>query len=299
MIRVHKDLDNPPEILLGKSCKEKIKKAVKKKEGKKYTGHHYGHEQVKQRLKEDIYHHKCAYCESTIEHAAALQVEHYRPKDGLKVEKSGDKKHRGYYWLGCEWSNLLLACPKCNGKGAKGTRFPISGKRVYDGTPFDKTGSIKSFNRSRLRADRSPLSAEKPLLLNPEMDKPGDHLTFDRWGQIKGKTKRGKRTIGICKLDRDLLFKQRKNVADNILSDIRAVVEGVELGLYSFNDDTFRFFLNNIFKKIEATGQPEKEYALWGWFMYNEFEKCFVQKLRPEFRDPVRDAFLKYNGAKL
>ncbi|MCP4150291.1 MAG: hypothetical protein GY757_21260 [bacterium] len=172
MIKVNKDYDNPPEKLEASGCKRKIKRAVERKDGDKYNGNHYRHKDVKKILLEKIYRHKCSYCESYSEHVATLQVEHYRPRNGLQPQQTGDEKHNGYYWLGCEWSNLLLGCPKCNGAGAKGVRFPITGTRVYDDTPFDDTGSIDSFDRSRFHADKSPLIDEEPLLLNPEIDEP-------------------------------------------------------------------------------------------------------------------------------
>lgn len=294
MIRVHKDFDDPPEVLLRAGCKKKIKRAVDDKNGKKYSGHHYKHPQVLKRLKEDIYHHKCSYCESKIEHAAALQVEHYRPKDGLKTESPGDKNHHGYYWLGCEWSNLLLACPKCNGRGAKGTRFPISGARVFHDTPFDDAGAVKSFDRTRLKADSRALRREKPLLLNPEIDTPEDHLTFDHLGEIKGATKRGRTTIDICKLNRDLLYKERQKAVNELLEDINTLILVFMEGESGLNAGEFKTLLEKIFDKLTLRGQPDEEYALWGRFMFKEFEDCFVGRLRAAFRAPIRDAFRRY-----
>ena len=131
MIKVDKDYDAVPSALNRPKCKQKIQKAVIQKSGKVYDGYYYrmAYDALKR-----LYYGKCAYCESKIEHATSLQVEHYRPKNGVQE----DVKHYGYYWLGCEWSNLLLACPNCNGKGAKGIKFPIEGIRVYDGSPFSE-----------------------------------------------------------------------------------------------------------------------------------------------------------------
>jgi uncharacterized protein (TIGR02646 family) len=153
VIKVAKSYEKPPAALLSGNCTQQIKEAVEKKSGDKYSTNYYRHEEVLTRLKENIYHGKCAYCESKSEHVAPLQVEHFRPKGGLKKEKTGDENHKGYYWLGNEWSNLLLSCSKCNGQNAKGNRFPISGVRVYDDSPFDSNGN---FDRQRLIPTKPP-----------------------------------------------------------------------------------------------------------------------------------------------
>ena len=47
-------------------------------------------------------HGKCAFCESRITHIAYGDVEHFRPKAGVRQEP-GDKLQRpGYYWLAYE-----------------------------------------------------------------------------------------------------------------------------------------------------------------------------------------------------
>ncbi len=86
MIPVKKDYHKPPAILLKENCKEKIRQAVIGEKGDIDTTY-YKHPHVRKILEEDIYHGKCCYCESEIDHAATLQVEHYRPKKGLNPEK--------------------------------------------------------------------------------------------------------------------------------------------------------------------------------------------------------------------
>jgi uncharacterized protein (TIGR02646 family) len=292
LIKVHKNFQDPPAALLSKKCIEQIKEAIEKKDGGKYSTTYYRHNEVLKRLKEDIYHGKCAYCESKSEHVAALEVEHFRPKNGLKKEKPGDEKHKGYYWLGNEWSNLLLSCPKCNGKGAKGTRFPISGKRVYDDSPFDANGEIDSFDRTLLIAVNSPLIDEKPLLLNPEYDDPKDHLAFDHLGQILGITKEGKATINICKLDRDELYVRRQEVVDDFVNNIKRLVYG--LGIRKINIEGFRFLLEGEFNEILKRAKPGAEYSLWGRFIFKNFKFCILDRIDPVFHDVIREMFDQY-----
>lgn len=65
----------------------------------------YGDPEVRACLLE-LFHYKCAYCESRIE---KCEVEHYRPKG--RVDGSA---HPGYYWLAYEWENLYPSCESCN-----------------------------------------------------------------------------------------------------------------------------------------------------------------------------------------
>lgn len=142
----------------------------------------YKHDSVKARLIE-MFHRKCAYCESFYYATSAMEVEHYRPKEAV----FGDATHEGYWWLGVTWDNLLPSCIYCNQrrtqilpKGAvgqvglledagrfthersvttgKGTHFPVLGPRVTDSA--------------------GDYSKELPLLLNPCKDQPQDHLGY-------------------------------------------------------------------------------------------------------------------------
>lgn len=290
MIKVHKDYDNPPDKLLCKGCLEQIKHAVDIKEGKEYSNHYYRDKDVLEKL-ETIYHKKCAYCESNPQPSGKLQVEHYRPKAGLK-SKNPNESHNGYYWLGNEWSNLLLSCENCNGQDAKGNHFPIAGKRVSDGSPFDAAGNIDSFNRTRLKADSSPLIEEQPLLLNPELDNPENHLKFDLSGQLIGITPRGEATIKICGLNRDLLYERRRAIINECVEKINklayAFTEGKEIPL---DGPTFKTLLKDIFNKIQSRQKSNAEYSFLGRYMFTEFESCLISQLPPIIQEGVRELF--------
>jgi uncharacterized protein (TIGR02646 family) len=119
--------------------------------------------------------HKCCYCDSrTIpDHN---DVEHYRP-------------FARYWWLAWSWDNLLFACAACNRSGGKLDAFPLEG------------GSIP------LDFPDPPPGGERPLLLNPTVDDPRQHIEFRplppaRWAPF-GTTARGRETIRILRLDRD------------------------------------------------------------------------------------------------
>jgi uncharacterized protein (TIGR02646 family) len=72
----------------------------------------YKHKTIKETLVE-MFHGKCAYCESQIRHISPGHIEHFRPKSDVRF------RH-----LTFEWGNLFLSCEKCNGTEYKGTHFP-------------------------------------------------------------------------------------------------------------------------------------------------------------------------------
>lgn len=118
---------------------------------------------------------KCAYCEHKLGGGQSGEIDHYRPRIL-------------YPWLIDSWENLLLACSACN--GAKGSDFPLREER------------------HRVHASGGDLSTEDPLLLDPFVDDPLQHLAWS--GQDPSpKTDRGEATVEICKLNRDSLREER------------------------------------------------------------------------------------------
>lgn len=71
----------------------------------------YNKPYVKTTLRE-MFHDKCAYCESKVTHVDYPHIEHYRPK-------------KRYPERTFDWQNLLLACSICNGAAHKGDHFPL------------------------------------------------------------------------------------------------------------------------------------------------------------------------------
>ena len=170
MIHVKKDCAQVPDGLSSEGAGKKREDAFREGNRHEFSAHYYAHNSVKEKLQE-IYQRKCAYCESRIGASSFGRVEHYRPKNRLK----DDERHTGYYWLAYEWSNLLWSCEICNSR--KSNQFPIEGIRV----------ERSQENRAEWQADSESFRAEKPLLLNPELDQPEEHLVFLPEGEIKEK----------------------------------------------------------------------------------------------------------------
>lgn len=125
---------------------------------------------------ESIQHGKCGYCETRVGPGARGQVDHYRPKRGTR---GGDDVYLDshYWWLQLEWDNLVLACPRCN--MAKASWFPL----------------VDESKRAPVGAMGADLAVEEPLILNPYVDDPKEHLQFADDGSVLARTPRGDATI--------------------------------------------------------------------------------------------------------
>ncbi len=234
----------------------------------------------------EVFNPKCAYCESTSVVVASLQVEHYRPKKEITNEPT----HKGYYWLAFEWTNLIYACPKCNGQGAKGNRFPILGARATQ-EPKNIDGTI---HYDAFDANHQVLRQELPLLLHPEIDNPPEHLTFRPSGQISGLTERGSITIDICKLNRTLLIKARKEIMDDLRKKLKLII----LAFVSMNQQTeitVKMELRTIFDEITIDRQaPSATYTLLGRCINMDFDNFILNDIDQSYRQALRNAFDMY-----
>ncbi len=255
MIKVTKDFDTVPESINYSIDDLKIRNLLRDKGQKDIQG--YSEPDVKIKLKA-IYHNRCAYCESKDQQ---LQIEHYRPKKG--VNEVPKPKHHGYYWLALEWSNLLLACGGCNAQDAKGNKFPIENEidRIIT-YPIDKKD---------WRIDSSILECEKPLLLNPEIDTPEEHIVVRYDGFLIGTTIRGEKTIDVCKLNRDNLWlTRRQNKIDEVFRYLKKQTKSLlkdlqkdKIKLESIADiePYFERTYFNYFTEIYQKLSPETEYS--------------------------------------
>jgi hypothetical protein len=224
---------------------------------------------------------------------APLEVEHYRPKQAVSSrDLSPGEVHNGYYWLGNEWTNLLLSCRACNGANAKGTRFPISvpANRVAMGRPVTPPLNL---NRRVCRLDLAPLLNEGPVILNPEIDTPEDHLTFNRVsGQIieRGGSARGMESIAILRLDRDSLLVKRSKILKSYIKDMKILIEGRRTGRCTSDANLMASF-EPICRSILSRQEISSPYTLWGRFINTEIENLIVLKLPAPYRQVFREAY--------
>lgn len=144
-----------------------------------------------------LFQYKCAFCESGFELEGRMNIDAFRPKNGSRDFKDQYFPDH-YWWLAYEWENLFAACASCNHN--KRHWFPIEGVRAPIGALNDQ------------------LAQEKPLLINPCLDEPEAHISFNMDGQAIGLTKRGQVTIEIVGLNRPSLIEQRKLVIKDLES---------------------------------------------------------------------------------
>ncbi len=112
------------------ASKEDIAKAEKDVEKARNK---YRHKDIKDAL-EQMFHGKCAYCESQVTTTGYGDIEHFCPKGNPQCVN-----------LTFEWRNLLLSCQKCNDAGHKATQFPLDA----NGNPtlIDPTDGVTDINK--------------------------------------------------------------------------------------------------------------------------------------------------------
>lgn len=166
--------------------------------------HKYNKPYVKTALIE-MFHHKCAYCETKHE-SAALHIEHYRPK----------KKYPRYTF---EWQNLLLACITCN-TVYKGEQFPL--QEADENNPLllnpceDDPAQHLYFEQARL----VPLS-ERGQQTRDLLDLNRDEL-FDRRRDLLRKIDYIRRAIADCERNGNPIMAQEGQILLNAAASAEA-----------------------------------------------------------------------------
>jgi uncharacterized protein (TIGR02646 family) len=180
MIHIDRSKVKPPKVLAdpnGLGAKERARALdfydKNLDQGKSFPFKVYKNPEVTDTL-DELFHHKCAYCESPYGATQKVAVEHYRPKGSVLVNSkiSG----RGYYWLAADWDNLLPSCTDCNSPRTQkvtGEKARVLGK----GTEFPIANEAKRAVRPGQE------SQERRLLLNPCLDNPDEHLVFEEEGE--------------------------------------------------------------------------------------------------------------------
>lgn len=146
---------------------------------------------------------KCALCEHPIGAAQPGEVEHHRPKAGVKQGEGEPLIKPGYWWLAVQWANLALACRACN--SAKGNLYPLADPHQRACSPEDDLG------------------VEEPLLLDPFLDEPSEHLAWVGH-DLMPLTERGRATRAVCALDRPRLGEARMHRIREVRSMLCALL---------------------------------------------------------------------------
>jgi hypothetical protein len=183
--------------------------------------------ELKEWLLENVFHGKCAYCETHIRMSRQSgHAEHFRPKGGVSHrepdseslkkattmnEGEQEVEHPGYFWLAYHWRNLLPSCELCNSGGGKRNQFPI--RRRYVLVRCLRQEEIDKLHEQPLQsAKRQDIcylqpddlnDLEQPLLLHPYVDDPREHLCFGDGGiEAPREDENGQPSIrGICSIE--------------------------------------------------------------------------------------------------
>jgi uncharacterized protein (TIGR02646 family) len=281
MRKVHKDIKNVPAVLLSVTCNNLVVDALNLQGKHEFETKIYGHDEVRKALFE-IYKGKCAFCETDTSAGATMQVEHYRPK----AKVTGVNYHPGYYWLGYEWSNLLLACSSCNNR--KRNRFPVASSRVIT-APLTTNGTL---DRDRCQVISVELLAENPLLVNPEVESdPMKHFRFQADGQIEHSTTSGQISIETCNLNRaSLIVKRRKIVYDRVFNKMLKHFDRFNRGL--INEHRLHILLVEAIEDlIEYLIDDNNQYLEFAKTCWKEFDNFFILRFQPAEKERLQAAY--------
>ena len=156
----------------------------------KFDSSIYGAKSVKNALIK-AQHGKCAFCESQVRHIAHGDVEHYRPKGGVRQSEADPLEQPGYFWVAYGWENLFFACQLCN-QSFKKNLFPL----------VDPT--------RRARSHLDDLAAEEPMLIHPVDEEPNELIGFrNEMAFPIGDEPRARTTIEALGLNREELAEFR------------------------------------------------------------------------------------------
>lgn len=208
----------------------------------------YGARKVRVALQE-MFHGKCAYCESKIAGSQDTDVEHYRPKKGVTEAKEAGIDHPGYWWLAMDWDNLVLSCKHCNQSRSYHIIIPedleteeelevfLENARV---TSAGKLNAFPTLNDFWVTAPEQDVAHEQPLILNPVDMEPEEHLDwvlFRGGATVRAKQNSavGEATCRILGLNRRWLEENRRihllemrEDRNDIISDINAWLEATD-----------------------------------------------------------------------
>lgn len=275
MKKITKDYSDIPKILTSNDCNTLKTTALKEKGSHKFDTNIYGHTDVRTKL-DSIYNSKCAFCETDPTAGMTINVEHYRPK----AKVTSVKTHPGYYWLGYEWSNLLLACYSCNNR--KRSRFPIdkSGKR----------SSTPPANAADNLADSKNLLDECPLILNPELVKDiSVHFNYNSSGKIIPISPEADETKERTNLNRPSLIKARLKVLNKCINGILEAFDLLQKKKID-NSELNGFIMAKMRDLVKVISENE-QYSEFAKHCWSNFKPYVIDKFNSPQKERVEAVY--------
>ena len=240
---------------------------------------------VRERLTE-VFHGKCAYCETYYRATQPADIEHFRPKGGVTID--GTKlQPPGYWWLASDWSNLLPSCSDCNRPrqqdfpagmprtAGKANRFPVASERTRAAAPGQE-------------------ARERRLLLHPYLDQPEEHLRFVtgtdtiRDGEVEpvrqanGRaSKIGATSIEVYALQRLGLIEHRRTVLRELRAHLAHALQMRNAALRHPDDPQFVDGFRAAVADIARFTAPDHEYAAMCRQVVAEFTQVLFEEASP------------------
>lgn len=233
----------------------------------------YKDDAVKRALNE-LFHLKCAYCESKYAATQPVDVEHYRPKGAVVV--NGERRKPGYYWLAAAWDNLLPSCIDCN--RSRTQEFPDADPRLSG-----KANLFPVENEDQRATAPGEEAQERRLLLHPCRDFPEAHLEFLEEGLVRPKLKsggqpspKGVASIEVYGLQRMGLVSMRRDRLKLVLAQIKRVARLVERLDRDPDDVELQGWLEEEMAELQRLQQADQPYAA----MAQQFIAAFIETVQ-------------------
>jgi hypothetical protein len=170
---------------------------------------------------QNLFHNKCAYCESKIAGSQDTDIEHYRPKGRVSDADRSGVVHHGYWWLAMDWTNLVLACMHCNQRRRQLIYMPgMTEEQIVALIEADRTvtvGKLDAFPTEDsvwITDYKLNVATEKPLLIDPTRVNPELHLDWvlsDKFSTVRARngSRIGQTSIDVYALNRRRLTEDR------------------------------------------------------------------------------------------
>ncbi len=240
---------------------------------KRFNFSAYKEPDVKEAL-DNLFHGKCAYCESKYDAVMPGHVEHYRPKNRVLE----DSAHTGYWWLASEWTNLLPSCAHCNGNNYHEVHL-IQNEEPYSqrtrGAAY-LLGKLDYFPIGATRAYNSSdsLDGESPQILDPTRTDPSDHidwvfnnhLSLISARQINGAPDPlGYTTYRLLGLNRQKLVEQRTELMLTVLLKLEDIQDDLQMAAETSDktvrDRLIRRAIRDI-DNVQLSASPNQPYSM-------------------------------------
>jgi hypothetical protein len=242
-----------------------------------------------------LFHGKCAYCESLFEATQPLDVEHFRPKGGIE-ESPG---HPGYWWLAMRWENLLPSCIDCNRRREQVVvrlGMPLSEVerliKARDSIPAGKKNSFPTKNNYWCAPEGDVVALEQPLLVDPTRVDPRMFIRWDMSGDLPiavpnadadhNTSSEGAASIALFALNRVGLAQARRKTLLNLLAAAQVINDAIEaIGEIPGHEQHQLERVLKLASRLEEFACPDRPYSELARVFIDQFRSDLMARVAP------------------